>query len=175
MFTTRPGPVSDRSREPNGAARRRKPAPAGGPPAGPESVPLDACWYWESRPDAEDLHVVLDFVAEAMAVAGYGDADLFAVRLALAEALGNAVRYAQRGDRTKPVRVRHHVDARRVLVEVEDQGEGFDPASVPDPRAAEDGGQPGGRGLLRMGAFPDGVGVNRRGNCVTLCKYRCGR
>jgi serine/threonine-protein kinase RsbW len=123
----------------------------------------------------DDLHVVLGFVAEAMAAADYGDDDLLAVRVALAEALRNAVRDAHRGDGTKPVRVRHHIDARRVLVEVEDQGDGFDPAGVPDPVAPENRGRRGGRGLLRMRALPDGVRVNCRGDCVTLCKYRSRR
>jgi serine/threonine-protein kinase RsbW len=107
-----------------------------------------------------------------MAAAGYPDRDLFAVRLALAEAISNAIRHGHRGDRTRPVRVRHHVDARRVLVEVEDQGEGFDPGQVPDPRAPGCRERCGGRGLFLMRAYLDGVRYNRPGNCVTLCKYR---
>jgi len=152
--------------------RRRHPSPA--PPA-EEKLRLDACWHWEGRTAAEDVNAVLGFVAEAMDAADYPDRDLFAVRLALAEALSNALRHGHRGDPTRPVRVRHHVDARRVLVEVEDQGDGFDPARVPDPRAPENRERPGGRGLVLMRAYMTWVRYNGRGNCVTMCKDRSAR
>ncbi len=147
-------------------ARRRRPAHAA------EQLRLDACWHWEGYPGAGDMNTVLDFVAEAMAGESYPQQAVYAVRLALAEALGNAVRHGHRGDPALPVRVRHHVDARRVLVEVEDQGPGFDPAAVPDPTAAENLERPSGRGLFLMRRYVDWVRYNGRGNVVTLCKYR---
>ena len=54
------------------------------------------------------------------------------------------------------------------IVEVEDQGEGFDPDRVADPLATERLGQPGGRGLLLMRTLATDLVFNRRGNHVTL-------
>lgn len=137
-----------------------------------EELRREACWHWEGCPAADDMNTILDFVAEAMAGEGYPEKAIFGVRLALAEAISNAVRHGHRGDPTLPVRVRHHTDARRVLLEVEDQGPGFDPAAVPDPTAPENLERPCGRGLLLMRFYTDWVRHNGRGNCVALCKYR---
>jgi serine/threonine-protein kinase RsbW len=68
--------------------------------------------------------------------------------------------------------VRYQVDAMRALAEVEDEGPGFDPRTVPDPRAPENLERPSGRGLLLMGHFATWIRYNPQGNCVALCRYR---
>jgi serine/threonine-protein kinase RsbW len=118
---------------------------------------------------------LLDAVVAAMAAECYPEGDVFAVRLALREAISNAVRHGNRGDPAKAVRIRYHVTPRRVLAEVEDEGPGFDPGQVPDPRASENVERDGGRGLLLMRLYLTWVRHNGRGNCVTLCKCRSPR
>jgi serine/threonine-protein kinase RsbW len=103
---------------------------------------------------------------------GYPERDRFGVRLALEEALINAVKHGNRGDPAKRVRLRYRVTAPAVELEVEDQGEGFDPAAVPDPCAPENRERPGGRGLLMMRHYLDEVHYHGRGNRVTLRKRR---
>src|SRR5262249_37422706 len=102
--------------------------------------------------------------------AGYPRPDLFAVRLALAEALANAVKHGHRGDPTQPVRVSYRVGSAYVTAEVEDRGEGFDPFQADDPCAPENLARPCARGLRMMR-----VRFNERGNCVTLCRCRSDR
>jgi serine/threonine-protein kinase RsbW len=110
-------------------------------------------------------------VTEAMAALGYSPEDVFGVRLALEEALVNAVRHGNRNDPAKRVEVRHSVTRDRVLLEVEDQGRGFDPLRVPDPTAPGNLERPGGRGLLLIHAYTSWVRYSERGNAITLCKY----
>jgi serine/threonine-protein kinase RsbW len=107
-----------------------------------------------------------------MAAAGYTEDDVFAVCLGLNEALLNANKHGNRGDPAKRARVSYRVTAERVLAEVEDEGPGFDPDAVPDPRAPENLERLGGRGLLLMRAYLTWVRYNRQGNGVTLCKCR---
>jgi serine/threonine-protein kinase RsbW len=107
-------------------------------------------WQVLSFGSAQQVAAVLDLVASALAAAGYPEEDRFAARLALDEAISNALKHGNGGDPAKRVRLRYHVDAQRVLAEVEDQGAGFDPAQLPDPRAAENLDRPGGRGVLLM-------------------------
>jgi len=57
-------------------------------------------------------------------------------------------------------------------VKVEDEGDGFNPSNVPDPREPEYRERPGGRGLLLMHNYMTWVRHNERGNCVTMCKGR---
>jgi serine/threonine-protein kinase RsbW len=134
-----------------------------------------------TAPDRERVHWVrstaeaaplLDQLAGAMAAAGYAEKECFGMRLALEEAVANAVKHGHRGDPSKRVRVRVHVTADCVLAEVEDQGEGFDRAQVADPLAPENLERGCGRGLLLMESLVTWCRFNRRGNRVTLCQSR---
>jgi anti-sigma regulatory factor (Ser/Thr protein kinase) len=53
---------------------------------------------------------------------------------------------------------------------IRDEGQGFDPANVPDPTAAENLLAVSGRGIMLMRTFMDEVKYNAKGNCVTLIK-----
>jgi serine/threonine-protein kinase RsbW len=107
-----------------------------------------------------------------MAAAGYPEDDVFAVCLGLNEALLNAVLHGNGGDPAKQVRVAYHVGTGQVEVEVEDEGPGFEPANVPDPRTPENLERLGGRGLLLMRAYLTSVRYNPQGNGVILSKCR---
>ena len=145
---------------------RRRPA-AGKPPPPNEE-------YCRVSVRAAEIGRVADAVVAAMAAAGYPDRDRFAVRLALEEAVANAVKHGHQGDPAKRVRVGYRVRADRVLVAVEDQGAGFDPRRVPDPRDPENLDKPSGRGLLLMRSYTTWLRFNERGNRVTLCRARSG-
>jgi serine/threonine-protein kinase RsbW len=121
---------------------------------------------------AAEMAAVIDRVAAAMAEAGYPEPDVFGMRLALEEAVVNAVKHGHRGDPTREVLVRYRVTPEQAVAEVEDQGAGFDPAAVPDPLAPENLEKSSGRGLLLMRAYTTSCVFNERGNRVTLCKHR---
>jgi len=59
------------------------------------------------------------------------------VRVALAEALANAMQYGNRRDPAREVRLRLAWGSHRIEAEVTDEGDGFDPSAVPDPTAPE--------------------------------------
>ena len=89
-------------------------------------------------------------------------------RVALAEALSNAMLYGNGSDPAKRVRVEVSVSNVLVSAQVTDQGIGFDPASVADPTIPENLTRTGGRGLFLMRQLLDEVRYNDRGNSVTL-------
>jgi serine/threonine-protein kinase RsbW len=100
------------------------------------------------------------------------------IRLALEEAITNAVvhghgEYPERPQRT--VRVGYAVGASRLVLTVEDGGEGFDHRNVPDPTADENLLNINGRGIFLMRAIMDEVIYNDRGNRVSLVKRLEGR
>jgi serine/threonine-protein kinase RsbW len=115
---------------------------------------------------------VIDALADAMTAAAYSHKEVFGVRLALEEAIVNAFKHGNRGDPNKSVRIRSRVSGKRLLVQIEDEGDGFDPRSVPDPTAPENLERACGRGLLLMRSYMTSVRYNRRGNRVTMCKVR---
>jgi serine/threonine-protein kinase RsbW len=91
------------------------------------------CWLHSTA----DVPRVLEAVAGEMATAGYTEDDVFAVCLGLNEALLNAIQHGNQSDPAKRVRVAYQVGPTQVAVEVEDEGPGFDPDQVSDPRAPE--------------------------------------
>ncbi|MGC9455004.1 MAG: ATP-binding protein [Phycisphaerae bacterium] len=102
---------------------------------------------------------------------GYSDSAVFAIKLALEEGLNNAIKHGNAYDPDKVVELDFDVTPRQASITITDQGEGFDPASVPDPTADENLERPCGRGIMLMRAYMDKVEYNRRGNCVRLLKH----
>jgi len=105
---------------------------------------------------------------------GYGPEVCFAIRLALEEALSNAIRHGNRFDANKKITVSSCVGAEQTAITVADEGEGFDPGAVPDPTADENLEKPCGRGIMLMRAYMDEVIYNEAGNEVRLVKHRSG-
>ena len=103
---------------------------------------------------------------------GFADKELFGIRLALEEALVNAIKHGNGQDPSKTVSVRYQITLQHFMIEVQDQGRGFDPEGVPDPLAPENLERPGGRGVFLMRHYMSWVQYNEAGNCVTLCKVR---
>ena len=96
------------------------------------------------------------------------------VPVALTEALSNAILRGNEQDPGKAVHVRLCVDRRELVLEVRDEGEGFDmqecaiDPTLPDERDREDG-----RGLFLMRALMDRVErFDRDGNVVRLTLRR---
>ena len=102
----------------------------------------------------------------------YSERDVFCVRLALEEALINAVKHGNRLDPQKTVRIGCSVCTRLARIEIEDGGTGFCPADVPDPTQNGNLERPGGRGVLLMRSMMNSVEFSERGNLVVMEKLR---
>ena len=76
---------------------------------------------------------------------------------ALREALANAVRHGNRQNPDQVVRVFFTIEDSTATIRVEDEGDGFDPADVPDPTTPENLLRPSGRGIFYMRQFMNRV------------------
>ena len=95
----------------------------------------------------------------------------FAVEMALREALSNAVIHGNEMDPDKLVEVRCRCErGKGVWMIVKDQGNGFDPATVPDPLVPERLLAEHGRGIHLMKFAMDEVSFKRRGTEVHMRK-----
>ncbi|MFW6038880.1 MAG: ATP-binding protein [bacterium] len=103
---------------------------------------------------------------------GYGQDTLFAVRLALEEALSNAIRHGNGEDPTKKVTIEYAVTDQRIEVSIADEGHGFQPDTLPDPTDDENLARPHGRGVMLMQAYMNEISYNDRGNRVTMVRTR---
>jgi serine/threonine-protein kinase RsbW len=124
------------------------------------------------REQRDSIETLQADVGRALHEFGYGEACTFAVRLALEEALVNGFRHGNKGDASKSVTVRCHVDAGLMQLEVQDEGEGFNPETVPDPTAEENIEIPSGRGIMLMRAYMTSVEYVPPGNCLRITYRR---
>jgi len=99
---------------------------------------------------------------------GYTDESVFAIRLALEEAVVNGFKHGNANKPGSTVALWWSVDAERVEIIIEDQGRGFDPGTIPDPREPENLEKPSGRGLMLMRAYMTRVVHNEKGNRVHM-------
>jgi serine/threonine-protein kinase RsbW len=115
---------------------------------------------------------VLDEVLRELKTRRWGKRDIFSVELAMEEALVNAITHGNRSDTNRQVRVGCRISPRMVRIEIADEGQGFDPAAVPDPTDPARLESPGGRGVMLMKAFMSRVEYNALGNHVVMEKDR---
>src|SRR5947209_5233964 len=100
----------------------------------------------EVRTTAEINGFIAHVLAE-LASAGFCEHDCFGVRLALEEAIINAIKHGNRDDPAKWVRVTYSISSGEIVTEIQDQGPGFNPSQVPNPLSPENRECPGGRGV----------------------------
>lgn len=70
------------------------------------------------------------------------------------------------------VRVEAEFSDQHICVQISDDGQGFDPRSVPDPTCEENLHKTSGRGLFLIRSFMDQVAHNLTGNQITMTKLR---
>lgn len=94
----------------------------------------------------------------------------FDVRLAVEEAVRNAMEHGHSHGEDLPVTVLYTIDKDAIKIDVEDKGEGFDLKKVPDPRTGDNLLKGGGRGVFLIHKLMDKVVYNKKGNKVTMTK-----
>ncbi len=103
---------------------------------------------------------------------GFGQEDIFAVHLAVEEAFSNSIEHGNKMDPDKNVRIDCLVNSEQVEISLTDEGAGFDPDSVPDPRDDENLYKTSGRGLLLIRTYMDQAQFNDKGNVLRMVRYK---
>jgi serine/threonine-protein kinase RsbW len=122
--------------------------------------------------DLAEARRVQEQIAGALQASAYSEHDIFSIKLALEEALVNAIKHGNQMDPDKRVVVAYSVSPDRFDIRITDEGDGFRPEDVPDPTAIENLERPCGRGLLLMRGFMTEVEYHGRGNVVSMAKVR---
>jgi serine/threonine-protein kinase RsbW len=113
-------------------------------------------------------------VEQALKAHHFDEREVFGIRLALEEALINAIKHGNQLSPDKTVAISYQVTADRFEMHIRDEGAGYDPGEIPDPMAPENLERPCGRGLFLMKHFMTDVVVHPPGNAVSLIKVRDG-
>lgn len=95
---------------------------------------------------------------------------VFDIRLCIEEAVRNAMVHGNRSDKRRAVRVSYGIDGSRLVIEVEDEGAGFDHAALADPTAEPHITKNSGRGVYLIRKLMDRAEYNETGNRLTMVK-----
>jgi serine/threonine-protein kinase RsbW len=126
--------------------------------------------------DPAEARYVQDQIEQLLQARRTNDHDIFSIKLAIEEALINAIKHGNGLDRAKRVHVSYRLLHDRFEVRIRDEGPGFDPADVPDPTAIENLERPCGRGLMLMRHYMTEVVYHGPGNNVHMIKvFRPGK
>jgi serine/threonine-protein kinase RsbW len=158
-----------------GGARRSRPrgARANGRASRDVPVPHGAKTLRFTIPSErqQGCEVQRQIIAAAQA-SGFEGENLFALRIALEEAMVNAIKHGNRLDPAKQVRVEATISPEKVEILVEDEGPGFDRAAVPDPTADENLTKASGRGILLIESYMTEVAWDRGGRRLHMAREK---
>ncbi len=107
-------------------------------------------------------------ILEACESAGFNEDAMFAVKLALDEAVTNAIKHGNKLDADKQVEVTAEVNGREARISIRDEGPGFDRQHVPNPTLEENLDKCSGRGLLLIEAYMSEVAWSADGRTIYM-------
>jgi serine/threonine-protein kinase RsbW len=115
---------------------------------------------------------ILDELLNRFETENWTSRDLFGIRLALEEAIVNAIKHGNCLDPNKQVHVVCKSSPDKIWIKISDEGPGFKPEDVPDCTDPSRLDVPTGRGILLMRNYMTLVEYNGRGNVVVMEKSR---
>ena len=125
---------------------------------------------FELPSDLSLMNGVLQYLLERVARMGLIKPERSNLFIALDEAFVNAVKHGNKNDPNKLVRVTAELSPREASFTVEDEGEGFNVHSIPDPCDPANLFKSSGRGVLLIYNIMDEVEYNAQGNRVKMVK-----
>lgn len=111
---------------------------------------------------------------EAFIRAAFNEHEAFAIKMAVEEALVNAIKHGNQMESDKYVRGDYGLSLDRFEIRITDDGPGFNPDDVPDPTAPENLERPCGRGLLLIRYYMSSVTFQDNGRTIVMHKLRNG-
>jgi len=122
--------------------------------------------------DLEAGHAAIEELMTALGAATWEGMDLFRIQMAIEEAVVNAIEHGNKKDPNKKIRLVFDVTPEKAVMEISDEGAGFDHRNVADPTTEDLVDKPRGRGVMLMRELMDEVIFNEVGNHVVMIKMR---
>jgi len=116
----------------------------------------------------ENVALVEKFVDEICQFYNIGDENYGNILVALTEAVTNAIYHGNRLNPDKTVRFFYETKENNLCFTVEDEGNGYNPDTLPDPTDPENVESPHGRGVFLMRRLTDDIKFHDRGRRVEL-------
>jgi serine/threonine-protein kinase RsbW len=121
----------------------------------------------------ENIELVQVVLRDSLLRLGMDEDALHWVDISVREAVANAIKHGNRQASDKRVQVDFAESEGEVVIQIRDEGEGFDPEAVPNPLDPPNIDKTSGRGIFFMKKFMDGIEYGSGpdgGTVVTLRK-----
>lgn len=118
--------------------------------------------------DIQNVSIVEELIDNQSAVCELSDEIYGKLLLAVVEALNNAIVHGNKNSSEKKVTVHYQLNNEVIIYTISDEGDGFDPNSLPDPTAPENLEKDCGRGIFLMKNLADEVIFSDNGRTVCL-------
>ncbi len=115
-----------------------------------------------------NLRVIENAIDEMTGAIGINQDNYGKILVATLEAVNNAIKHGNKDNPQKLVDVEIEYDKDEIRITVTDEGEGFNPAGIPDPTMPENIEELSGRGVFLMTKLSDAIKFNEKGNSVTM-------
>jgi serine/threonine-protein kinase RsbW len=119
----------------------------------------------------ENIRMIESFIDNAKERFHLNDDIYGNIMIAVTEAVNNAIKHGNAGDRTKNVSLSLSLNESMIKFVIKDEGRGFKYDNLPDPTAPENLEKIGGRGIFLMKHLSDEVQFKEDGRVVELCFY----
>ncbi len=118
-------------------------------------------YHLEIESDSKNLITVEEFIHFFAVELNLSEDKINGLLLAITEATTNAIKHGNKSDKNKLVFIDVFSDNEYLTIKIKDQGEGFDPAKLPDPTHPDNLLKDSGRGVYLMKIYLDEIIFNK--------------
>jgi len=118
-------------------------------------------YHLEIESDSKNLITVEEFINYFAVELNLKEDKINGLLISITEAITNAIKHGNKSDKNKLVFVDVTVEDDYLIIKVKDQGEGFNPAEIPDPTHPENLLKDSGRGIYLMKIYLDEITFNK--------------
>lgn len=120
--------------------------------------------------ETRSIKKVSSAILESISSFDLDEGTIFDIKLCIEEAVRNAIVHGNQSNRRLIVRVAYWLEGRKLVIEVTDQGKGFDHRMVDDPTLEKHITKSSGRGVYLIKKLMDEVIYTKAGNTVWMIK-----
>jgi serine/threonine-protein kinase RsbW len=120
---------------------------------------------------SDNIRIIESFIDNAKDRFNLNDDIYGNIMVAVTESVNNAIRHGNKSNKDKNVTISLSLNDKLLKFKVQDEGDGFDYQTLPDPTAPENISKPGGRGIFLMRHLCDEVKFIDEGRVVELSFY----
>ncbi|MBN2385079.1 response regulator [bacterium] len=126
---------------------------------------------FEIKPDYAFMTQVNELIMRIFQQTALTETEIAEFEYCLNEALTNAIEHGSQFDPNKIIHLSYTLCKDKLVITIEDEGQGFNFRNLPDPTTDENIFNTRGRGIFIIKQYMDLVEYNEKGTSITLTKY----